>query len=167
VTSPTPPWPVRWPVMYQTWSWLAFLHWSYAPAVVQRLLPDSLQVHTLEGRAWVGVTPFFLEDLRTPVASALPWFTSFPDERDPDHLGAEHGRVAVPADGAPRRVPGDEDLGELAPVEVGQCRGPLLQPSQVVRQWVGRHQLPGFVSGLACQAATPGGSAARANHGAT
>jgi uncharacterized protein len=79
VTSPTPPWPVRWPVMYQTWTWLTFLHWSYPPAVVQRHLPDSLQVHTFEGRAWVGVTPFFLEDLRTPVAPALPWFTSFPE----------------------------------------------------------------------------------------
>jgi uncharacterized protein YqjF (DUF2071 family) len=79
VTSPTPPWPVRWPVMYQTWTWLTFLHWSYPPAVVQRHLPDSLQVHTFEGRAWVGVTPFLLEDLRTPVAPALPWFTSFPE----------------------------------------------------------------------------------------
>src|SRR5215212_8644115 len=31
---------------------------------------------------------------------------------DPDHLGAEHGRVAVPADGAPQWGSGDEDLGE-------------------------------------------------------
>src|SRR5215218_10553465 len=28
--------------MYQTWSWLAFLHWSYRPAVLQRLLPAGL-----------------------------------------------------------------------------------------------------------------------------
>jgi uncharacterized protein len=54
VTSPTPPWPVRWPVMYQTWTWLGFLHWSYAPQVVQRLLPDGLEVHAFQGRAWVG-----------------------------------------------------------------------------------------------------------------
>jgi uncharacterized protein YqjF (DUF2071 family) len=65
--------------MYQTWTWLSFLHWSYDPAVVQRLLPASLKVHTFQGRAWVGVTPFLMEDLRTPVAPALPWFTSFPE----------------------------------------------------------------------------------------
>jgi uncharacterized protein len=79
VTSPTPPWPVRRPVMYQTWTWLAFLHWSYEPAAVQRLLPDSLQVHTFQDRAWVGLTPFLMEDLRTPVAPAPPWFASFPE----------------------------------------------------------------------------------------
>jgi hypothetical protein len=42
--------------MYQTWSWLSFLHWSYGPAVVQGLLPDGLEVHSFKGRAWVGVT---------------------------------------------------------------------------------------------------------------
>ena len=65
MTSATPPWVVRWPVMYQTWSWIAFLHWSYDPRVLQRLLPGGLRPHTFDGRAWVGVTPFFLQDLRT------------------------------------------------------------------------------------------------------
>jgi uncharacterized protein YqjF (DUF2071 family) len=64
--------------MYQTWTWLSFLHWSYDPAAVQRLLPASLKIHTFQGRAWVGLTPFLMEDLRTPVAPAL-WFTSFPE----------------------------------------------------------------------------------------
>jgi uncharacterized protein YqjF (DUF2071 family) len=58
--------------MYQTWSSITFLHWSYQPQVVQRLLPGSLRVHDFDGRAWVGVTPFLLQDLRTPVAPALP-----------------------------------------------------------------------------------------------
>ena len=65
--------------MYQTWSWLGFLHWSYRPEVLQRLLPGGLRPHTFDGRAWVGVTPFLLQDLRTPVAPALPWFTSLPE----------------------------------------------------------------------------------------
>jgi uncharacterized protein YqjF (DUF2071 family) len=79
VSSPHPLWPVRWPVIYQTWTWLTFLHWAYDPETVQRLLPRGLAVHTYDDRAWVGLTPFFLEDLRTPVAPALPWFTSFPE----------------------------------------------------------------------------------------
>ena len=95
MTSPTPPWPVRWPVMYQTWSAISFLHWSYAPAVVQRLLPDGLRVHEFEGRAWVGLTPFFLEDLRTPVAPALPWFTSFPETNVRTYVRGPDGREGL------------------------------------------------------------------------
>ena len=37
--------------MYQSWSWLSFLHWPYDPAVVQRLLPNSLEVQTFQGQA--------------------------------------------------------------------------------------------------------------------
>src|ERR687890_1618836 len=64
---------------------------------------------------------------------------------DPDHLGAEHGGVAVPADGAPRRVPGDEDLSERGRVEPGQRPGPVGQPRQLAGQGVGRDQLPGLI----------------------
>jgi uncharacterized protein len=95
VTSPTPPWPVRWPVMYQTWTWLSFLHWSYDPATVQALLPASLKIHTFQGRAWVGVTPFLLEDLRTPAVPALPWFTSFPETNVRTYVRGPDGREGL------------------------------------------------------------------------
>jgi hypothetical protein len=64
--------------MYQTWSCLAFLHWSYEPRVLARLLPGRLRPH-LRRRAWVGLTPFLLEGLRTPVAPVPPWFARFPE----------------------------------------------------------------------------------------
>jgi uncharacterized protein YqjF (DUF2071 family) len=81
--------------MYQTWSWLSFLHWSYDPAVVQRLLPTSLEVQTFQGQAWVGVTPFLLEDLRTPVGPALPWFTSFPETNVRTYVVGPDGREGL------------------------------------------------------------------------
>jgi len=81
--------------MYQTWSWLGFLHWSYRPEVLQRLLPAGLRPHTFDGRAWVGVTPFFLEDLRTPVAPALPWFTSFPETNVRTYVVGPDGREGL------------------------------------------------------------------------
>jgi uncharacterized protein YqjF (DUF2071 family) len=40
--------------MYQTWSWLTFLHLSYPAAVVQRLLPASLRVDEVDGRPGSG-----------------------------------------------------------------------------------------------------------------
>jgi uncharacterized protein YqjF (DUF2071 family) len=94
-TSPTPPWSVRWPVMYQTWTWLGFLHWSYEPAVVQRLLPGRLRVHSFQGRAWVGLTPFLLEDLGTPVTPAPPWFTSFPETNVRTYVLGPDGRAGL------------------------------------------------------------------------
>jgi uncharacterized protein len=81
--------------MYQTWSWLSFLHWPYDPAVVQRLLPEHLEAQTFQGQAWVGVTPFFLEDLRTPVAPALPWFTSFPETNVRTYVRGPDGREGL------------------------------------------------------------------------
>jgi uncharacterized protein len=89
------PWPVRWPVMYQTWTWISFLHWSYPPEVVQRLLPPSLAAHTFDDRAWVGLTPFLLEDLRTPVAPAPPWFTSFPETNVRTYVRGPDGREGL------------------------------------------------------------------------
>ena len=81
--------------MYQRWSWLAFLHWSYPPEVVQRLLPASLAVHDFDGRAWVGLTPFVLGDLRTPVAPAPPWFASFPETNVRTYVVGPDGREGL------------------------------------------------------------------------
>ncbi|MFL5792842.1 MAG: YqjF family protein [Actinomycetota bacterium] len=81
--------------MYQTWSWLAFLHWSYPPEVVQRLLPSGLRVHDLDGRAWVGLTPFVLEDLRTPVAPVPPWFSRFPETNVRTYVVGPDGREGL------------------------------------------------------------------------
>jgi uncharacterized protein YqjF (DUF2071 family) len=81
--------------MYQTWSCLSFLHWPYPPEVVQRLLPASLRVHDLDGRAWVGLTPFLLEDLRTPVAPAPPWFSSFPETNVRTYVVGPDGREGL------------------------------------------------------------------------
>ena len=81
--------------MYQTWSWLTFLHWSYEPRVLQRLLPARLEPHTFDGRAWVGLTPFLLQDLRAPVAPALPWFTSFPETNVRTYVVGPDGREGL------------------------------------------------------------------------
>lgn len=57
---------VRVPVSLQRWDQVAFVHWRYPVAVVQRLLPRGLVVDQLDGAAWVGVTPFVMRDLRLP-----------------------------------------------------------------------------------------------------
>jgi uncharacterized protein YqjF (DUF2071 family) len=70
---------VHWPVAHQRWRKLTFLHWPYDPAQVQRLLPAELEVHTHDGIAWVGLTPFLLSDFRLPGLPAVPGLSTFPE----------------------------------------------------------------------------------------
>ena len=64
-------------VMYHTWRDLLFLHWSYEPAEIQRTLPEGLSVDTFEGRAYVGIVPFYMREVRPRFVPALPPISNF------------------------------------------------------------------------------------------
>src|SRR3954470_5472633 len=64
--------PSRPVLMHQRWEQLLFLHWAWDPAEVQRTLPRGLTVDPFDGRAWLGVVPFFMRDVRPA------WFPSLP-----------------------------------------------------------------------------------------
>ena len=49
---------VRLPLMGQSWRSTGFFHWAFPPADVEPLIPRELELHTFDGRAWVGLTPF-------------------------------------------------------------------------------------------------------------
>jgi uncharacterized protein len=49
------------------------------PADVQRLLPSELEVHTCDGLAWVGLTPFLLCDFHPPGPPSVPGLSTFPE----------------------------------------------------------------------------------------
>ena len=64
-------------VMKQRWAHLLFLHWEFDPDVVQRSLPDGLTVDTHEGKAYMGVVPFYMERIRPvfcPPVPGVSWF---------------------------------------------------------------------------------------------
>jgi uncharacterized protein YqjF (DUF2071 family) len=66
--------------MQQTWSDLTFLHWPYDPADVAPLLPAGLEPDTFDEKAWVGLIPFFMRNIRPPgVPAAIPWIGTFPE----------------------------------------------------------------------------------------
>jgi uncharacterized protein len=64
------------PAMLQRWERLSFLHWPYAPEVVDRVLPDGLEPDTFDGQAWIGIIPFRLT-VRIPGLPAAPWASRF------------------------------------------------------------------------------------------
>jgi uncharacterized protein YqjF (DUF2071 family) len=78
-TSPNCPTPVKFAVMKQKWMNLAYVHWDYDPEVMQALLPPELTVDTYDGRAWVGLIPFSMEDISFPGIPPVPWLGSFPE----------------------------------------------------------------------------------------
>lgn len=69
--------PARSPVMFQSWSHLLFLHWTWDPAAIQATLPEGLFVDTHDGRAYLGVVPFWMDTVRPlfcPPVPGLSWF---------------------------------------------------------------------------------------------
>jgi|HubBroStandDraft_5_1064220.scaffolds.fasta_scaffold63572_2 uncharacterized protein YqjF (DUF2071 family) len=59
------------PTGRQTWNDLLFLHWEIPVDLLRRVVPAALTIDTHEGRAYVGVVPFTMRDVRFgPVALA-------------------------------------------------------------------------------------------------
>jgi uncharacterized protein YqjF (DUF2071 family) len=63
----------------QTWLDLAFLHWRVDEDELRRLVPDSVQLDTFDGAAWLGVTPFLLQGFRLRGLPPLPLLSTFPE----------------------------------------------------------------------------------------
>lgn len=60
------------PVGSQSWRNLLFLHWEVPVEALAALLPRELTVDTFEGRAYVGVVPFTMRDVRVWWAPPVP-----------------------------------------------------------------------------------------------
>ena len=65
------------PVMYQTWRDLLFLHWEWDPTEIQATLPPGLYVDTFCEKAYVAVTPFFMNDVRASFLPEIPGTGNF------------------------------------------------------------------------------------------
>jgi len=74
-------------VMTQQWRDLVFLHWSYEPEVVRAAIaaslrgldPDSIELDTYDGKAWVGLIPFRMRNLRLRGLPPIPTTSNFPE----------------------------------------------------------------------------------------
>ncbi len=67
----------RHPVMVQKWRDLLFLHWEYDPQAIQDTLPDGLSVDTFDGKAYLGVIPFFARNTRSRFLPPIPGFSNY------------------------------------------------------------------------------------------
>lgn len=81
------------PVMYQQWRDLLFLHWEYPAAVIQATLPQGLFVDTHDGRAHLGVVPFFMQGIRPRFLPAVRGISDFMELNLRTYV---HDRAGVP-----------------------------------------------------------------------
>lgn len=64
-------------VMTQRWNDLLFLHYEIPAEKLRALVPQVLTIDTFRHRAWVSVTPFWINHLRPPGVPSLPWISQF------------------------------------------------------------------------------------------
>lgn len=75
------PWPMPnrpW-TMQQRWNDLLFAHWPVPAAEMGALLPPTLSVDVYDGSAWVGVVPFWMDQVRYRGLPAIPGANRFPE----------------------------------------------------------------------------------------
>ncbi len=75
------PWPMParpW-VMTQTWHHLLFAHWPVPHDVLRPLVPLPFELDLFEGRAWVGIVPFYMTNVAPRFVPTLPWVSEFPE----------------------------------------------------------------------------------------
>ena len=65
------------PAMFQQWRDLLFLHWEYPAATIQATLPEGLHLDTFAGKAYLGVIPFFMRNVRPRFLPGLPRLSNF------------------------------------------------------------------------------------------
>jgi uncharacterized protein len=87
--------PRRTPVMHQTWKDLLFLHWTFDPDIIQKTLPPGLRVDCFGGQAYVGVTPFFMRDVRPTWGPPLPGISNFLELNVRTYVFDREGRPGV------------------------------------------------------------------------
>jgi uncharacterized protein YqjF (DUF2071 family) len=78
---PNRPWPVPsrpW-AMRMDWRELLFMHWPVPAKALRPHVPDTLEIETFDGSAWLGVVPFRMTNVRPRFVPAVPGLSAFPE----------------------------------------------------------------------------------------
>lgn len=81
--------------MYQRWSELLFLHWEVDPEMLRKRLPKGLHLDLYEGKAYLGIVPFFMERIRPRFLPCVPWLSDFLELNVRTYVHDDQGRPGV------------------------------------------------------------------------
>ena len=65
--------------MVQRWHDLLFAHWALPPERIRPLVPRELDLDLFQGKAWVGVIPFWMSGVRFRALPSIPTASTFPE----------------------------------------------------------------------------------------
>jgi uncharacterized protein YqjF (DUF2071 family) len=82
-------------VMFQKWRDLLFLHWEYEAGRIQRTLPQGLHVDTFEGKAYVGLVPFFMKNVQPRFLPSVPGISNFMETNVRTYVYDDQGVAGV------------------------------------------------------------------------
>jgi hypothetical protein len=66
-------------VLRMRWLDLLFAHWPLEPGALAERLPAGLELDTFDGRAWLGIVPFTMDDVAPRGVPAIPRLSRFPE----------------------------------------------------------------------------------------
>lgn len=90
------PWPLpsaHW-TMTQRWNDLLFAHWPVPAAEIAPLIPPDLRVDTFDGSAWVGVVPFWMDQIHTRGLPVIPGANRFPELNLRTYVRESHSNMS-------------------------------------------------------------------------
>ncbi|MGK5595295.1 MAG: YqjF family protein [Parachlamydiaceae bacterium] len=82
-------------IMRQCWRDLLFVHWDFPKELVQKTLPKGLFVDTFNDKAYVGIVPFFLKNLRLEYLPRIPFLKDFNEVNLRTYVYDESGTPGV------------------------------------------------------------------------
>jgi uncharacterized protein len=65
--------------MIHFWNDLLFLHWEVDIDQLSALIPSDLTIDTFEGKAYIGLVPFRISEIRANGFRPVPGFSTFPE----------------------------------------------------------------------------------------
>ncbi len=81
--------------MWQRWERLLFLHWEWDASEIQATLPEGLEVDCFDGRAYLGVIPFFMRKVRPRFCPPIPVVSDFLESNVRTYVRDQAGRPGV------------------------------------------------------------------------
>lgn len=81
--------------MFQKWSELLFLHWEVDPDLIKRRLPKELHLDLHEGKAYLGIVPFYMQRIRPRFLPCVPKLSDFLELNVRTYVHDDQGRPGV------------------------------------------------------------------------
>ena len=63
----------------QNWVNLTFMHWEVDLKKLRPHVPEGLEIDTFEGKAYIGVVPFMMKNVRPTWFVSTPFVSNFPE----------------------------------------------------------------------------------------